>query len=113
MKTTSLGQKAEEAVAHLLIKNGYKMLDTNWRTRYCEIDIIAAKDKVVYFIEVKYRSSADQGDGLAYITPEKQRQVRFAANLWTSQNNYEGDWRIMAAAVAGPGYEKIDIVNID
>lgn len=112
MKTVSLGQSAEAAVAQRLTNAGFKILDTNWRTRYCEIDIIAAKEAIIYFVEVKYRRSGTQGEGLDYITSGKLRQVRFAAKLWTTQNKYEGDWRILAAAVTGRDFDQIELCEI-
>ena len=65
---------------------GYEIIERNWRTRYCEIDIIARRDHVYYFVEVKYRSSAKQGGGLAAITAKKLRQMSFAAQLYAVRN---------------------------
>jgi putative endonuclease len=103
MNTTSLGQQAENAVAAQLKSEGYKVLVRNWRRRSCEIDIVASKDKVIYFVEVKYRSSQAQGDGLEYITLAKKRQFNFAARMWLSENGWEGDWRLLAASVRYDG----------
>jgi Holliday junction resolvase-like predicted endonuclease len=47
MKTTLIGNEAEEQVAETLSSDGYKILAQNWRTRVCEIDIVASKDKIV------------------------------------------------------------------
>jgi uncharacterized protein (TIGR00252 family) len=77
MKTTFIGQSAEERVAKLLEKAGFKILARNWRTRICEIDIVANKNKIIYFVEVKFRSSEKQGSGLEYITPKKLKQSCF------------------------------------
>lgn len=73
MKTTFIGKRAESRVADFLKNKGFKILAQNWRTKVCEIDVIAQKDKVAYFVEVKYRSSEKQGDGLEYITPKKTK----------------------------------------
>ena len=54
MKTTAVGQQAESAVAEELKRQGYKILDRNWKTTVCEIDIIAKKSRIIYFVEVKY-----------------------------------------------------------
>lgn len=112
MKTTAVGRSAEAAVADYLKQNDFKILEQNWRTRWCEIDIIAQKDKVVYFIEVKYRASDSQGSGFEYIMPRKLRQIEFAAHFWVAQNRWNGDYRIIGADVSGPNYENIDLVEI-
>lgn len=79
--------------------DGFKLVDRNWRRIQCEIDVIATKRGVVYFIEVKFRSQEYQGDGLAYITPRKLKQMKFAAELWCHENDWKGDSSIMAASV--------------
>ncbi len=110
MQTTSIGNRAESRVAEYLKNENFEILDKNWRTKVCEIDIVAKKDDVVYFVEVKYRSQQDQGDGFDYITTRKLRSMKFAARVWNQHNNWEGDWRLMAAAVSD---EDIEIIEID
>jgi uncharacterized protein (TIGR00252 family) len=110
--TTATGQAAEAAVTKYLTSQVFKIIDRNWRTRVCEIDIIAQKDKTIYFVEVKYRTQHFQGDGFDYITPKKLKQMQFAAELWVQQNNWSGDWRLAAAAVTGYDYDQIELLEI-
>ncbi len=105
MTTTDTGHQAEAAVADYLRQRGYKMLEQNWRTRWCEIDIVAQKDRRVYFVEVKYRRNANQGSGLDYITSQKLRQMRFAAEAWVADHEWQGDYQLAAAEVAGATFE--------
>lgn len=81
-----IGQIAEDEAAKYLQSNGYKIIDKNWKTKYCEIDIIAKKNNVIYFVEVKYRRQANQGGGLAAITPKKLKQMQFAAKIWQTNH---------------------------
>lgn len=113
MKTTDQGLKAEAAVAELLQQHGFEIIDRNWKTRVCEIDIIAQKDRVIYFVEVKYRSSLAQGSGFEYVADQKQKQMTFGARVWTQNYDWTGDYRLMAAAVSGPDCENIEIIEID
>jgi putative endonuclease len=99
MSTTSVGREAESMVASYLCKKGYKLLDQNWRNRFCEIDLVMSKAEVVYFIEVKYRSSTLYGDGLEYITPKKLKQMRFASEFWMSSRDWRGDASLVVAGV--------------
>jgi len=112
MRTTTAGKKAEKAVAELLGKRGFKILGQNWKTPVCEIDIIAQRDKVAYFIEVKFRSSESQGGGWEYIGPQKLRKIDFAARVWIQHHRWEGDYRLLAAEVAGLNFEDISIIEI-
>ena len=102
MKTTSIGQAAETAVAEELKDQAYKILGRNWKTKVCEIDIIAQKDKVIYFVEVKYRGASAQGEGLEDIGPQKLRRMHFAASVWVQAHGYNGDYRLLAASVSSP-----------
>lgn len=80
------GSKAEQAATEYLRSLGYTIIDTNWKTKWCEIDIIAAKDTVVHFVEVKYRRQSLWGDGMSAITPKKLKQMDFAARIWLASN---------------------------
>lgn len=110
--TTNIGKLAEDTVSRYLQKQGYEILNRNWKTRTCEIDLVAFKQKTIYFIEVKYRSSGKQGNGFAYITPQKQRQMRYAAALWVAKNNWQGLYCLSSASVGGPKFETEFIENI-
>jgi len=113
MRTTSIGQQAESAVAGFLNNDGYQILVRNWKTKICEIDIVAKKGQIVYFIEVKYRASLSQGSGFEYIGPQKLNRLRFAARVWSQQYNWDGDYRIIGAEVTGINHENIELVEIE
>ncbi len=113
MKTTIAGRRAEAEVSRWLQNRGYEIISQNWRTSRCEIDIVASKNKIVYFVEVKYRGHDSQGDGFEYVTPRKLRQMQFAAQVWNQQNNWNGDWRLIAASVAGDDFKVVELVELD
>lgn len=98
------GAMAEQTVRDYLLGQGFKIRDRNWKTKQCEIDIVAQKAGCMYFVEVKYRSSDGSGGGLEYITPLKQRQMAFAANYWVAQNKWEGEYVLSGAEVSGADF---------
>ena len=112
MSTTDLGQKAERAVATYLKQQGYDVLEHNWRTRWCEIDVVAQKNNVVYFVEVKYRRTTRQGDGLEYITPKKLDQMMFAAELWVGNHHWDGEYTLAAASVSGDNFVVTNFIEL-
>jgi ribonuclease HII len=63
---TGIGATAEDVAAQYLVRQGYRIVERNWKTARCEIDIIAERRNVTYFVEVKYRSSGREGTGLSY-----------------------------------------------
>ena len=106
MTTVAVGHQAEVMVSEFLQRRGCQILAQNWRTRYCEIDIVAKRAGTVYVMEVKYRSSNRQGSGMDYITPPKLRQMRFAAELWVQANRWRGSYQLMAFEVTGADFSR-------
>lgn len=100
--TKVIGNEAEEAAASYLVQNDYAIIDRNWRTKFCEIDIIARREETVYFVEVKYRKNDKAGDGLAMITAKKLRQMSFAAELYRTKRHVRG-MQVQLAAIAVTG----------
>jgi len=104
--STEVGRRAETAAATYLVRQGYTIVERNWRTRWCEIDIIARKASVLYFVEVKYRRTNRQGSGLDYITNQKLGQMHFAAEFWlVSHAGAAVDYRLSALEVTGSMFE--------
>lgn len=100
--TKQIGDSAEDAASEYLKKLGHKIIDRNWKTKYCEIDIISKINDIIYFTEVKYRRVSDQGGGLAVITTAKLRQMKFAAEYYALANDIsETNLRLSAVSVAG------------
>lgn len=100
--TKQIGDKAENTAAKYLQTNGHKIADRNWKTKYCEIDIISKYKNTIYFSEVKYRKNANQGSGLDAITTKKLNQMRFAAEFYTQKNKIVNtDLRLAVISLSG------------
>lgn len=98
------GSEAENQVANYLKSLGFKIVEQNWKTKWCEIDIVAKKDNCLYFVEVKYRNNTDWGSGFDYITAAKLKKMDLAARSWVEINNWQGEYTLSAAEVAGPNF---------
>jgi len=105
MTAISTGKRAETVATAYLQKKGFRILERNWKTRLCEIDIVAQQGRAISFFEVKYRKSKRQGTGLDYITTAKLRQMQFAAELWAQNNRWGGEMRLGAIEVGGDNFE--------
>lgn len=82
-----LGKQGEEiAVAHIL-KQGYKVLDLNWRAGRNELDIIARDKDFLVIIEVKSRSNDKFTEPEEAVTREKQQALIRAANAYIFRKN--------------------------
>lgn len=111
MTNYASGHHAEQVAADYLKTHGYEILELNWRTRYCEIDIIAKRKKTMHFFEVKYRKTGDQGSGLEYITSKKLKQMQFAAELWVTEHGWNGEYVLSAIEVSGEDYAVTHVVE--
>lgn len=108
MTNYSTGHDAEKAAADYLQTHGYKILQLNWSTKHCEIDIVAQKSKTVYFVEVKYRKNTDHGSGFDYITSKKLAQMKFAAEMWVAEHGWAGDYQLAAMSSSDDGMDFLD-----
>ena len=77
-----LGKEGERVAEAYLLESGWEVLDRNWRAGHSEIDIVVRCGKLLAFVEVKTRSSAESGDPLESITRRKRREVERAASRW-------------------------------
>lgn len=110
MTATETGRRAENVAADYLRGLGYEIVARNWKTRVCEIDIVARKNNCAYFVEVKYRARDQQGGGLEYITAKKQQQMRFAADMWCAENQWNDDMALAGIEVSG-NFEVTDFID--
>lgn len=100
--TRGKGDESETIASEWLAQNGFSILERNWRIKLCEIDIVAQKKGAIYFVEVKHRKNQAAGSGTDAITAKKQRQMRFAANMYIHWNNlYGADVRLAMISTTG------------
>lgn len=104
MNSTETGRKAETAARVYLEMRGFKILEQNWRRPRCEIDIVASKDGVLHFVEVKYRRHDDQGSGLDAITASKLKQMQRSAWFYVDEVKWRGEYVLSAVEIAGPDF---------
>jgi ribonuclease HII len=84
--TKQISDSAEDVASTYLQKLGHEILNRNWKTKYCEIDIVSKLKNTIFFTEVKYRKSFGQGGGMAVITAKKLNQMKFAAKYYALSN---------------------------
>ena len=84
------GQYGEDVAARFCRKQQLKIIKRNYRCRFGEIDIIAERDGVVHFIEVKNRSH-DLIPGRYAVNVAKQRHIRNCAQNYLLQHGMLND----------------------
>ena len=94
-----LGREGEKAAKDYLEYNGYNVLETNWRFKKYEIDIIAREGNTMVFIEVKARSTDEFGDPELFVTRKKQRFLIAAADFYIQERDIELESRFDVIAL--------------
>ena len=79
------GAWGEALAAQYLQKKRYKILATNYRSRFGEIDLIASNRRYLVFVEVKLRKSDQFASALEYVDSKKQSRIRTTAEIYLSE----------------------------
>ena len=103
------GKLGEDYTVQYLEKNGYSIVARNYRKRCGEIDIVAVKDDIIAFVEVKTRSSNAFGAPAEAVDYKKQKKYRDIANFYIKSKGYEDvSVSFMVAEVLG---EEINLIS--
>lgn len=108
--TKVVGNFGETIAVKYLRNNGFEIIERNYTRKWGELDIIARKDDIVHFVEVKSVSYETKDDLTHSVTHEtwrpeelvhrfKVHQIEKALQTWISETGYEGDWQIGVIAV--------------
>ena len=79
-----LGKWGEDTAAEFLQRNGYQIIERDWKSGRRDIDIIATDGSEVVFVEVKTRRSSVYAEPRDFVTYSKQQKLRSAAKWWLS-----------------------------
>lgn len=79
------GREGERLAVEFLKKQGVKIIEKNWKTRFGEIDLIGLDKGCVVFIEVKWRKNSSFGHPLESITPAKIKKIFATAKAYLKQ----------------------------
>ncbi|EGK13451.1 YraN family protein [Kroppenstedtia eburnea] len=94
------GQIGEALAARYLENKGYTILETNWRNRYGELDLIAEREGELVIVEVRTTRGRQYGYGFQSIDRRKQQQVRKLALAYLqSRQSQTASFRIDVVSV--------------
>ncbi len=107
-----LGKKGEDRAARFLSKQGYKILERNYRTPSGELDLIALHQGAVVFIEVKTRTSDAFGAPELAVTPQKQRRMIKAALGYIKRKKFhQVPCRFDVVAISAASEKEIELIQ--
>lgn len=108
------GQWGEALAAEYLRSHGYDLLAHGYRCRFGEIDLIAEKNGILCFVEVKTRTNLTMGLPREYVTPAKQKKLKKTALYYISANGIDRICRFDVAEVyAENGREKARVEYLE
>ncbi len=95
-----LGRWGEQVAADYLLARGYEIVARNIRTPYGEIDLIARKEGLLIFVEVKARRSRAYGPPEIAVAPRKQEHMLACAEHYAAEHGID-HWQIDVIAIEG------------
>lgn len=94
------GRWGEEKALAYLLRQGYVLIERNYRTSYGEIDLIMGHEDMLVFVEVKTRSSTRYGQPEAAVSPLKQSHLLQSAEQYLQEHPGENrDWRVDVVSI--------------
>jgi putative endonuclease len=107
-----LGKEGEDRAAKFLTRQGYKILERNYRTASGEIDLIALHQGEVVFVEVKTRMSDAYGAPELAVNPQKQRRmIKAALGYIKYKKLHQVPCRFDVVAISSSSEKEIDVIR--
>ena len=104
------GNVAEEKACEFLLSCGFFIVEQNFYSRFGEIDIIALRDEVVHFIEVK--SGLDYELAIQNITPRKLARLVKTGNVYLKKNKLDVDFVYDAIIITPKSIEFVQNITL-
>lgn len=109
-----VGDAGEGAVAGWYEKQGYAIVDRNWRVRSGELDVIARRGTTLVFCEVKTRRGNRFGSPAEAVTYAKQQRIRKLAIEWLRAHSERADvlrFDVASVRPSGDGNWLVDVIE--
>ncbi len=98
-KHIDLGKKGEQLAVDFLLKEGYEIVERNYRFDKAEVDIIAKEGNILAIIEVKTRTSLDYGSPQDFVKPQQIKNLVKAADHYVNDNELDLEVRFDIIAI--------------
>ncbi|MCH2235748.1 MAG: YraN family protein [Crocinitomicaceae bacterium] len=101
----ALGIKGEKLAKEFLTNKGYDIIESNYRFKHLEIDLIAYDKDELVIIEVKTRANDFMADAHDTVSQQKQKHLVKAANAYIEEKNLDVETRFDIVSVLIQGHE--------
>jgi len=121
--TKHTGDIGERIAATFLKKRGFTVIETNYKKKWGELDIVGSYNNIIHFVEVKTNAYTDKDTLYKGLTgdnwqPEdrvhqfKLRQIEKALETWLAEHEWEGEWQIDVVSVKIVHEEQYAVVDL-
>ena len=108
MKRKALGEWGEKIAREYLLNHGYHIVETNYRCREGEIDIVALDKEYLVFVEVRTRRGCEFGSPEESVTGAKKKKlISLAFTYLQNHKNLPSLWRFDVVAIESDGRGKV------
>lgn len=94
-----IGENGELLAKEFLLNKNYNILHSNWRFKRSEIDIIVQDKNTIVFVEVKARNNSLFGNPEDFVSANKVKKMREAAEAYIEQFDWKGELRFDIIAI--------------
>lgn len=104
----AVGKRGEDEAVRFLKKNGYKIIERNYRCRHGELDIVAMDGEIISFIEVKTRATDSFGTPAGSVDERKQRHITKASMTYIAEKGLgemPARFDVVSVEVSGDGFK--------
>ena len=101
MSMRGIGFKYENLAKNFLLNKKMKYLESNYYSRYGEIDLIFKKGDILIFVEVKYRKNDVHGLAEESVSEKKLNRIINTSLIYIAENNWTGEYRYDLIAING------------
>jgi len=85
--SNAFGELGERIAERWLTGQGYTVLARRWRSGHRDLDLIASRDLVIAFVEVKTRAATEFGDPVEAVHSAKRRSIIRSAREWMAKHD--------------------------
>jgi putative endonuclease len=113
-QSAKLGELGEDLACEALRRRGLRIVARRYRTRYGELDIIAADGETTVFVEVKARRGSSFGEAVESIPSWKRRRIGAMALdylAWTNRLNHPCRFDVVAIDGAGGPSPSVRVIE--
>jgi putative endonuclease len=89
--TDRFGVTGERVAERWLVQRGWRVLERRYRSGHRDIDLIAEREGLVAFVEVKARAGDTFGGPIAAVNWKKQKDLACSASVWIDRHGRPGE----------------------